>query len=521
METIQLGPQPGFQVDFLKCPAKEAFTGGEAGGGKSIILILDATRYIDEPYYRAIIFRRTSPQLEELLREASQIYPGLGGKFNGTHNRYTWSNGASIQFSHMQHLKDMYSHMGQAYDFIGFDELPHFPKAMYMYLFSRLRGKNPNIKRYIRGTGNPDGAFVMWVKHRFVDSLPPNTTGYFKTVNDRDVRFPKGTKDTVGRMFIPCIRSQNRILMDNDPDYEAMLEQLPEDKKRALKYGLWEVQDKPNQLILSKWWEDSLNGKNEYVDDGNFTVANDFGHTGVDLSVELLGKGNRPYRFRSWQMTKTTEMADILALTCGSVARSRVMVGVDCIGPGAGVGDDIETHHAWLAPRLERCTHKDPTYEPRYKGEIAFDNLRSQMWWCFREDMQDGNIDLSAFMAVPQEGTEDVTEEQKAEGYFDDFNMLQEEIFAHTFRIHNGKLIVIPKAELRKPDSLGRSPDYADTIVIWNWVRRMHQKADINLDEEYQVDEYMREYMKKEFDHEYEDQGVHTDHGEYDEGVYE
>ena len=36
-------------------------------------------------------------------------------------------------------------------------------------------------------------------------------------------------------------------------------------------------------------------------------------------------------------------MADILALTCGSVTKKRVMLGIDCIGPGAGVGDDIET----------------------------------------------------------------------------------------------------------------------------------------------------------------------------------
>ena len=259
-------------------------------------------------------------------------------------------------------------------------------------------------------------------------------------------------------------------------------------------------------------------GQNKYEPDGNYTVACDFGHRGKDLSVEILGEGNRPYRVRSWNITKTTEMAQILATTCGNVAKSRVMLGADCIGPGAGVGDDIETHHKWLAARLERCTHKDPLYEPRFKGQIAFDNLRSQMWWKLREDMMEGTLDLSAFMAKDMEDTGLYPEE----GYFDEFYMLQEEILFHTFRIQNGKVIVISKEDLRKPESLGRSPDFADALVIWNWVRRHHYAQETHsIDQEYQVDDYMTKFMQDEFDPEEDDEAGYSEMENYDAGIYE
>jgi len=508
----------------MEAGEKEVFTGGEAGGGKSFLLILDALRYVKEPQYRAVIFRRTYPDLEELINEARQIYVPCGAKFNESKHNFTWPNGAIVMFRHLQHLKDIYSHQGKQYDFIGFDELPHFPKVAYTYLFSRLRGKNPNIKRYIRSTGNPDGEHVMWVKHRFVDSLSARGNGWFKTIKDRDVEVTPDTKGAISRRFIPCIRSENRILMDADPEYEDMLDNLPEATKNALKYGKWNVDDKPDQIIEGKWLENALLGENDFIDDGNFTVACDFGHTGKDMSVEFLGTGNRVYRCRSWNTTKTTEMADILSLTCGGLPRDRIRLGVDCIGPGAGVGDDIETHHSWLGPKLERCVEKDPLYEPKFKGEIVFDNLRSQMWWKFREDMQEGNIDMSAFMAkdIPPGEGEKLSPGEEDNGYFEDLYMLQEEIISHTFRVYKGKLIVISKDELRKAENLGRSPDYADALVIWNWTRRLHYEQGISTHDEYAVDEYMKHIMREDDlddEGEYEDEIVTED--DYDEGIYD
>jgi len=517
-ETLVIGPQPGMQTEFLKSSETEVFYGGEAGGGKSAALLIDALYQVPIAGYKAVIFRRTYPDLEDLIHKAREWYLPTGAKFNESKHLFTWSNGSQIKFSHMQHLKDMYSHMGKEYDYIAFDELTHFPKIMYVYLFSRLRGANPDIKRMIRGTGNPDGEGLLWVKNRFFDPMNPLERGYFKTVMDKDVRVTKDTKGCVSRKFIPCIRAENRILMDADPEYENRLDQLPEDKKRALKQGLWTTLDKPDQLVHGQWWEDALNGKNKFVDNGKYTIGADYGtYQGVDRSVEFLGVGNRPYRCKNWSKTKTNQFAKILAETANSVDKNNVRIGVDSIGPGTGVADDLEEHHS-MSYILERCTHKDPLFDAKYLGEIKFDNLRSQMWWNLKTDFEKGNIDMSAFLDKPLTSDGEI-DERTEQGYFDEFNRLQEEILAHTYKIVNGKLIVISKEELRKPEKLGRSPDFADALVIWNWTRRHHYIREVQPDDRGATDGYMKAMHKKE--NEIEDDATYFQ-SEYtqDEGDY-
>ena len=52
----------------------EALYGGAAGGGKSDYLIAEALRQVHVPYYRAIIFRKTIPELEDLIGRSHELY---------------------------------------------------------------------------------------------------------------------------------------------------------------------------------------------------------------------------------------------------------------------------------------------------------------------------------------------------------------------------------------------------------------------------------------------------------------
>jgi hypothetical protein len=94
-----------------------------------------------------------------------------------------------------------------------------------VYLISRLRGPN-GFPKSVKSSTNPGGVGHAWVKRRFIDPAPPDTV--FDT--------GRGT-----RLFLPSRIADNRFLTQGDPDYVRRLENLPENQRRALLLGDWNV----------------------------------------------------------------------------------------------------------------------------------------------------------------------------------------------------------------------------------------------------------------------------------------
>lgn len=238
MDNIIWTPQPR-QTEFMQRAEDEALYGGAAGGGKSDALVIEATRQVHIPHYKALILRKTFPQLTELIEKSLRYYPLAFPKAKYNESKHTWTfpSGAKIVFGSMQHTKDKLNYQGKAYDFIAFDELTHFTWEEYSYLSSRNRANGEGTKVYMRATANPGGIGHGWVKDRFITSTEPMHTKWEAVEIEHDGKTETRYKS---RIFVPSSVFDNKILLENDPNYLTRLASLPEAEKKALLYGDWD-----------------------------------------------------------------------------------------------------------------------------------------------------------------------------------------------------------------------------------------------------------------------------------------
>lgn len=241
------------QAIFQSRPEYEALYGGAAGGGKSDALLTEALRQVHIGHYKALILRKTYPQLSELIDRSRELYTAAfpDAIFNETKHLWKFRSGAKIYFGAMQHTSDRINYQGKRYDFIAFDELTHFTWDEYSYMFSRNRPSGSGTRVYIRSTTNPGGIGHSWVKDRFITAAPPLTPIYSKM----NVISPDGelTEVTRDRIFVPSTVFDNEKLLKNDPGYIANLSMLPHKEKQALLYGDW---DSFSGQVFSEWKND-------------------------------------------------------------------------------------------------------------------------------------------------------------------------------------------------------------------------------------------------------------------------
>ena len=233
-KNIIFQPNDGPQTQFLAAPEREVFYGGARGGGKSYAMLIDPLRYCDKANHRALLIRRSMPELRDMINHSQRLYGQAypGAKWREQEKEWRFPSGARIEFGYAENLTDVLRYQGQSYTWIGIDELPQYPTPeIYNFLRSSLRSVDPDIPVYMRATGNPGNVGSLWVKEMFVDPSEPNKAF------DVHIDTMAGRK-SITRRFIPAKLQDNPYLMQTD-DYMIMLSSLPEVQRKQFLEGDW------------------------------------------------------------------------------------------------------------------------------------------------------------------------------------------------------------------------------------------------------------------------------------------
>ena len=243
-------PNKGPQSDFLAASEREVLYGGSAGGGKSYAMLADPLRYMGHPSFSGLLLRHTTEELRELVWKSQELYPKIWKGIKWSERKMQWvaPSGARLWMSYLDRDDDVLRYQGLAFSWIGFDELTQWATPFsWNYMRSRLRTASADLPIYMRATTNPGGPGHGWVKKMFIDPSP-----YGKAFDATDIETGEVLKYPAGhskagqalfkRKFIPARLFDNPYL-SREGDYEAMLLSLPEQQRRQLLEGDWDIKE--------------------------------------------------------------------------------------------------------------------------------------------------------------------------------------------------------------------------------------------------------------------------------------
>ena len=267
-------PQVGSQWKFASTSADIAVYGGAAGAGKSFSLLMEPLRKMHVPGFGAVIFRRTCPQITNeggLWDTSGKIYGLCGASAKQSTLEWIFPNGNKIKFAHMQYEKDRTDWDGAQIPLIGFDQLEHFTWRQFFYMLSRNRSMC-GVVPYIRATCNPDPDhwlrdFMRWWIYDDTGLPIMERSGVIRwfIVIDKYTYWANSMEELTDQYgpsvrpksftFVPGNVRDNKILLDQNPEYLPNLEALPLVDRERLLRGNWNARETAGMFFQGSWFE--------------------------------------------------------------------------------------------------------------------------------------------------------------------------------------------------------------------------------------------------------------------------
>ncbi len=318
--------------------------GGARGGGKSWFVrwkaVLLCLRY---PGIKILITRRTYRELYN--NHIAPLLSMLSGaaSYNKGDKIFFFPNGSTISFGYCDADTDLGQYQGAEYDVWFADEAGQFPENWLTQIDACVRGTNPFPKRTYY-TLNPGGPSHGYFKRLFIDR-----------------RF---TEDEYPEdyAFIQALCTDNRALMERQPEYLRQLQKLPPKLRAAWLEGRWDVYE-------GQFFEEFLDRPEHYRDRR---------HTHVIAPFEIP---------ENWKIYRSFDWGYHRPFSCGWWAVDfdgvayRILELYGCTDtPNQGVRwtpeqvfskiHRIESEHRWLRGKRE---------DPTEKLMVAADSIREEL----------------------------------------------------------------------------------------------------------------------------------------------
>jgi len=452
---------PGPQTDAEQCLADELYFGGQAGGGKTGLLVgLALTRH-----QRTLLLRRDSTQLKEISDQLKQFGGSTGWRGLGAYGGTLRYRGRVIEAAGCKDEKNKEDYKGRPHDLIGFDEIGDFLESQYVFISGWNRTSIPGQRCRVVATGNPptrgSGEWVIrrwapWVDPTASKQSKPGELRWYSTVDGKEEEFPDGTpfewkRYTItpqSRTFIPAALADNPILIRTN--YASKLAAMPDALRRAYLEGDFTVclSDDPWQVIPTAWiraaqerWK--AKGWKDAPPDVPLTASGlDVAYGGSDRTVLARRYGDWIAPLNVWPGDKTQDGRQTMLYVQPLVRDSKAPVNCDVIGYGAAAYEQIRDAGMRTRP-VNFGAGADNGKDAR--RVLDFANMRAFAYWQLRDAL---DPDLDATLCLP-----------------DDPELLAE-LACAKYEPRGGRIYIQPKEEIAQ--ELGRSPDKADAVVLAN-----------------------------------------------------
>jgi hypothetical protein len=453
-------PNEGPQCEAFDSLADELLYGGEAGGGKTDLLLGLAIT----AHSRSLILRRVNKEVDGLAVRAEEI---IGSRQGYNSSKNIWRLGASriIMFGGCEHLNDRRKYQGIPKDLVAFDELANFLEEQYTFIIawarSTVKGQRVRVVAASNPPVTPEG---MWIVKRWAPWLDPNHPNpalagelrWFTTIDGEDTEVDgpgavvidgKPYLDKRGKPIYPKSRSYIPASLGDNPDlaktdYGATLAGLPGPLRAALMEGDFSrgLADDDWQVIPTAWIDAAIARWQPQCNLDMQVMGVDIAQGGDDSTVIARRHGQWFDKLLTWKGVETRDGPAVASLVL-MYRRKSCEVALDC---GGGWGQSAYDHLSQdFQPKKFVGSMEGPG---RSREGLKFRNLRAAAWWRMREVL---DPHYGSMVALPPD------------------NELRADLASCKWQATTSGILIEDKKDIKK--RLGRSPDRGDAVVIANW----------------------------------------------------